>query len=349
MLTNSVKSYPNVADAVPMVPIRITGANRGRAVRLAVLGNVLPVLTAVATQLASHRLVFFLGAAGACLAPIIVTLTSRRRRLLFWLAEFGGIPAVTLMQAHTGGAASSYSLLVMMAMIWFGLQATDRELAIGAAVLAACAYLPMLVIGPPAYPVSWGHATLLVLVGCSVAGTLRVLTREMERLTRKLRQEALIDDLTGLLNRRGWRYMASPEFERASRAGKPVALVTIDLDHFKELNDRYGHEHGDRVLKEASEWMQATFRAGDILARLGGDEFVVLLSNSTLDGALRAITRLREEAPIRAGFSSGVAMWNGTEDLATLMQRSDQALYAAKSAGGGQTEVAVRGPVGLAS
>jgi diguanylate cyclase (GGDEF)-like protein len=331
-----------------MGPIRLTGADRVKAVRFAVLGNVLPVVTAVATQFSTHRPIFFAGAAGACIAPLVVTMTSRRHRLLFWLAEFGGIPAFTLMQAYSGGAASGYSVLVMMAMIWFGLQATDRELVAGALTLAACAFLPMLLIGPPAYPVAWGHATLLVLVGCSVAGTLRVLTREMQRLTRKLRQDAVIDDLTGLLNRRGWRYMAGPEFERAARAGKPIALVTIDLDNFKQLNDRLGHDFGDRILRETAEWMQATFRAGDILARLGGDEFVVLLSNSTLDGALKAISRLREATPIRAGLSAGIAMWNGSEDLPTLMQRSDRALYAAKSKGGGQTEVAVRGPVGVA-
>jgi diguanylate cyclase (GGDEF)-like protein len=331
-----------------MGPIRLTGADRVKAFRFAVLGNVLPVLTAVATEFTSHSPIFFIGAAGACIAPMIVTLTSRRHRLLFWLAEFGGIVAFTLMQAYTGGAASGYSVLVMMAMIWFGLQATDGELVAGMIVLSACAFLPMLIAGPPAYPVTWGHATLLVLVGCSVAGTLRVLTREMQRLTRKLRQDAVIDDLTGLLNRRGWRYIAGPEFERAARAGKPVALVTIDLDNFKQLNDRFGHDYGDRILRETAEWMQATFRAGDILARLGGDEFVVLLSNSTLDGALTAISRLRDGTPIRAGLSAGIAMWSGGEDLPTLMQRSDRALYAAKSKGGGQTEVAVRGPVGVA-
>jgi diguanylate cyclase (GGDEF)-like protein len=331
-----------------MPPIRLTGPDRVKAVRFAVLGNIVPVLTAVATQFSSHRPIFFVGAAGACIAPLVVTTTSRRHRLVFWLAEFGGIPAFTLMQAYSGGASSGYSVLVMMAMIWFGLQATDGELVAGALVLAACAFLPMLLIGPPAYPVAWGHATLLVLVGCSVAGTLRMLTREMQRLTRKLRQDAVIDDLTGLLNRRGWRYIAGPEFERAARAGKPVALVTIDLDNFKQLNDRFGHDFGDRILRETAEWMQATFRAGDILARLGGDEFVVLLSNSTLDGALKAITRLRDGTTIRAGLSAGIAMWNGNEDLATLMQRSDRALYAAKSRGGGQTEVAVRGPVGVA-
>ena len=70
-----------------------------------------------------------------------------------------------MLQAYDGGAASGYSVLLIMPMIWFGLQATDRELIAGAVVLALCSYLPMLVFGPPAYPVEWGHATLLVMVG----------------------------------------------------------------------------------------------------------------------------------------------------------------------------------------
>ncbi len=83
-----------------------------------------------------------------------------------------------MLQAGSGGAASGYSILTLMAMLWFGLFATDRELAVGAGVLAACAYLPMLLFGRPDYPVEWGHATLLVFIGCSVAGSLRALTRE---------------------------------------------------------------------------------------------------------------------------------------------------------------------------
>ena len=246
-----------------------------------------------------------------------------------------------MMQAYTGGAASGYAVLTIMAMIWFGLQATDGELVLGTILLAACVFGPMLVIGPPAYPVHWGDAALIFLVGSSIAVTLRVLTREMQWLTRKLRQDALLDDLTGLLNRRGWRYIASQEFERASRTGKPIALVTIDLDNFKNLNDHYGHDHGDRVLQDTAERLHATFRAGDIIARRGGDEFVVLLSDSTLDGALAAASRLRDATPVEEELSAGIAMWDGTEDLASLMRRSDQALYYAKSKSGGRTELAV--------
>jgi diguanylate cyclase (GGDEF)-like protein len=308
-----------------------TTEKRARAVRFAIAGNVLPVAVASATNLASHRLLFFIGAAGACIAPLVVTLVSRRHRLLFYVAAFGGIPALTLMQAYTGGAASGYSVLVLMATIWFGLMATDGELLVGALVLTACSFLPMLVVGAPAYPVDWGHATLLVLVGCSVAGTLRALTVETQRLTRKLQQDAVIDDLTGLLNRRGWRYMAPGELVHAARGENGVVLVTIDLDDFKALNDRSGHGEGDRVLRETAARIQETFRGGDIVARLGGDEFIVLVVDSTLPGAINAINRLRLMTPADGGFSAGVAAWDGIEDLNDLMRRSDLALYAAKA------------------
>jgi diguanylate cyclase (GGDEF)-like protein len=244
------------------------------------------------------------------------------------------------MQAYSGGPASGYSVLLMMAMIWFGVQATDRELLAAIVVLAVCCYLPMLVIGPPAYPLSWGHATLLLLIGSTVAGSLRTLIREMQILTRRLRQEAAVDDLTGLLNRRGWRHTAPRELARATRTGAPTALAMIDLDNFKELNDRLGHDEGDRVLRDTAERMRATLRAGDVIARFGGDEFVALLTNSTLDGALAAIERLCEGTPPQEAISVGVAMWDRTEAVEELLRRADLALYAAKARGGGMTEIA---------
>jgi diguanylate cyclase (GGDEF)-like protein len=225
-------------------------------------------------------------------------------------------------------------------MVWFGLEATDIELGAGLLVLAACCVLPMVLIGAPAYPVSWGHAVLLTLVGVTVAISLRAVVRELGMLAQRFAQEAVVDDLTGLLNRRGWRYTAPRELARAARSGNPITLVTLDLDNFKELNDELGHEQGDHALRDTAERIRATLRAGDVVARLGGDEFVALLTNSTLTGSLAAIDRLREATPKREAFSSGIAVWDRKEDLAELMRRSDLALYAAKDAGGGCTEVA---------
>jgi diguanylate cyclase (GGDEF)-like protein len=270
----------------------------------------------------------------------VVTLVPRRRRILFWGAAFAEIPALTLMQAYTGGAASGYSVLVIMAMVWFGLAATDLELVAGMLVLAACCALPMVLVGAPAFPVTWGHAALVTIVGVTVAGSLRAVTRELGTLAQRFAQEAVVDDLTGLLNRRGWRYTAPRELARAARSGNPITLVTLDLDNFKELNDELGHEQGDRALRDLAERIRATLRAGDVVARLGGDEFVALLTNSTLTGSVAAIDRLREATPVQEGFSSGIAVWDRKEDLAELLRRSDLALYAAKDAGGGRTEVA---------
>jgi diguanylate cyclase (GGDEF)-like protein len=325
-----------------MGPLRLSRAEQTRALRFALLGNAAPIAVATATDFGSHRALFFAGAAGACVAPIVVTAVSRRHRVPFYLAAFGGLPAVTLMQAHAGGVASGYSVLMMMAMIWFGLQATDRELIAGVAVLAACSYLPMLLFGSPAYPVDWGHATLLVLIGVTVAGSLRAVTREMQRLTRRLRQEAVIDDLTGLLNRRGWGYTARRELARAARTGDPVGLIVIDLDCLKHVNDTMGHDEGDRLLRETADRLRSALRAGDVVARLGGDEFVALVTDSPLDGVLGAVERLREVTPPLAAFSAGIAAWDGSEELDGLIRRADVALYAAKAGGGGRAELAPR-------
>jgi diguanylate cyclase len=127
---------------------------------------------------------------------------------------------------------------------------------------------------------------------------------------------------------------------RASRSGNPITLVTLDLDNFKELNDELGHEHGDHALRDTAERIRANLRAGDVVARLGGDEFVALLTNATLTGSLTAIERLRGATPTREAFSSGIAVWDRKEDLTELLRRSDLALYEAKAAGGGRTEIA---------
>jgi diguanylate cyclase (GGDEF)-like protein len=208
------------------------------------------------------------------------------------------------------------------------------------AMLGACCFVPMLVFGPPAYPVRWGNAAIVFAVGCAVMSSLRALTRESQALTERLSQEAMVDDLTGVLNRRGWRQLAPRELTRAARAGTPTALLSLDLDDLKYLNDTLGHGEGDRVLHDAAAGMRATFRAGDVIARLGGDEFVALLTDSTLAGTVAAIERLRAATPAGAAFSAGVAIWDGVESLEDLIIRSDQALYAAKAAGGNRTEVA---------
>ena len=327
---------------MPSPQVRAYGAvHRKRILAAAFMGTVLPMAVATASNFGSHPPVFFVGAIGTCAASLAVILVPRRHRVPFYLAAYGGLPCLAMLQADSGGAASGYSVLLMMPMLWFGLQATDRELVVAGVVLAACSFLPMLVFGPPAYPVEWGHATLLVLIGSAVAGSLRTLSRQTQWLTDRLRREAVIDDLTGLLNRRGWEDTARRELARASRADMPVALVTIDLDGLKELNDTLGHEEGDRVLRETGDRLRRALRATDVVARLGGDEFAALLTESRLDDAL---TVLRPPSggrlPRRALLGRRGHLERRDRAAEELLRRADLALYAAKTKGGARTEIA---------
>lgn len=320
----------------------LTPRQRGRAVRFAFAGNAIPLAIATATGFDSHETIFFVGAVGACIAPVVVTALTRRHPIPFYLAVYGGLVCLTMLQAGTGGAASGYSILALMAMLWFGLFASDRELAAGVGVLAACAYLPMLVFGPPDYPIEWGHATLLLFVGCAVAGSLRALTRETEKLTAQLRMEAGIDSLTGVLNRRGWEEAAERQLAASRRAETPVALAMFDLDHLKNVNDTRGHDAGDAALCEVADGLRELLRAGDTLGRLGGDEFVALLSGPEPDRAVEAVGRVQSGVSDLARFSAGVAAWDAGESLEELIRRADTALYAAKVAGGGRIEISGR-------
>jgi two-component system cell cycle response regulator len=159
---------------------------------------------------------------------------------------------------------------------------------------------------------------------------------------RRLARQALTDDLTGLANRRHGGRQLEREVALCVRHGRLLALVRVDVDHFKSINDSHGHEAGDQVLVEVARRLQGAVRGGDELARWGGDEFVALLPDTDKAGALRAAERLRAAvaaAPIVAAgtelpvtISVGWAHWAGdTPD--DLLARADRALYKAKDAG----------------
>jgi len=160
-----------------------------------------------------------------------------------------------------------------------------------------------------------------------------------------LRQLATRDALTGLLNRREFDRILAEEYARARRFGEALALLIVDLDHFKAINDRHGHPAGDAVLVEVARRLTAQVRTVDRVMRLGGEEFALLLLQTDLAGALpvaeRVTAALRNE-PVAAGpngtvavtASIGVAALPGPEGTpATLMAAADKALYAAKAAG----------------
>jgi diguanylate cyclase (GGDEF)-like protein len=149
----------------------------------------------------------------------------------------------------------------------------------------------------------------------------------------RLEVAARTDDLTGLLNRRAWDEELSRELSRADRSGAALCVAILDLDRFKQYNDTYGHQAGDRFLRQISGAWTQNLRTGDILARYGGEEFALALPGTNLEHAQQMLDRLRESLPEDQTCSAGVCQWDGEESAEGLTARADTLLYAAKAAG----------------
>lgn len=149
-------------------------------------------------------------------------------------------------------------------------------------------------------------------------------------LLAELQSLALRDPLTGLPNRRAWDDALAAAVARAERDGSLLSVALLDVDDFKEFNDTYGHQAGDRLLKEAAAAWQSRLREGDVLARWGGDEFALLLAGEPAQDALVIAERLIGAVP-QHGCSAGVAEWKRSEDADALLARADAELYAAKA------------------
>lgn len=175
--------------------------------------------------------------------------------------------------------------------------------------------------------------------------------REKTRLAERLHQQAeeferqaREDVLTGLPNRRAFDEVLSRDFARSRRAGHPLSLVMLDLDHFKRVNDTWSHAIGDKVLRDVADLLRASCRESDLPARLGGEEFALVLYDTQLEDALLICERLRslfhahpcwaEVEALRVTFSAGVVQrTDGDTSPVQLIERADRALYQAKAEG----------------
>jgi diguanylate cyclase (GGDEF)-like protein len=195
------------------------------------------------------------------------------------------------------------------------------------------------------------EAGLLALVALMLL--ILVLTRPLLRAfrwTEEQASEARIDSLTGLANRRALEEILAAEISRAQRFTHQLAIVLLDLDRFKEINDSFGHAAGDVMLRAVSRLLTSLARQGDTVARWGGEEFVVVLPETDLAGAQRFAERLRRTieahsiGDMHTSASCGVATMLPEDSVEELLGAADQALYQAKSNGRNRTESAVRGP-----
>ncbi len=173
----------------------------------------------------------------------------------------------------------------------------------------------------------------------------KALEEALKRANEQLALLATTDALTGIANRMKFNEALAVEFSRVRRYGFPLAVVLFDIDHFKRVNDTFGHTVGDLVLKELARRVSSCMRQEDLAARWGGEEFVVLLSHADLDKGAIVAERLRsnvaQEPFTTAGAvtcSFGVAQFRPEDDGKTLLERADQALYRAKENGRNRVE-----------
>jgi diguanylate cyclase (GGDEF)-like protein len=188
-----------------------------------------------------------------------------------------------------------------------------------------------------------------LLFTISIAFILLAMAKERTEL--RHRTAAMIDPLTGIANRRAFLQEAGVIAKRHSSNPRPTAVLLVDLDHFKSINDRFGHALGDRVLEIFAAAALESVRASDLIGRIGGEEFAAVLCDTTHDRALAVAERIREAfakaaqevdgRPVCATVSIGVVHCEGDVlDVAELLAQADQALYFAKENGRNRVEVA---------
>ena len=258
------------------------------------------------------------------------------------------------------GPARGIALPILAVVMMFGMFGLTPRQMIGVMVYALVAF------GVAGGVVEWrsepGHsqalslayAVMIVVVLLSstfltrrVQSTREHLRRqryELAQAVEQIRQLATHDDLTGLPNRRYMLEMMHLEVLRARRSGLPLLLAQLDVDHFKSVNDTYGHAAGDLALQAFARTVRESVRACDVLARWGGEEFVLLLCNTPPVPARELLERVRQavatqhlarpgQPPVQLTVSIGVACLRTGESLKEALERADRALYSAKAAG----------------
>lgn len=261
-----------------------------------------------------------------------------------WLQALGfGLLHARLVPAHDTASDIGYGLfpfvlaaqLALLPMPWL------RALA---ALLAPLALLAASLLGDASRSAgAWNDAWLFLLLGSialwSSHAQLRLLVELLDA-----RADATHDPLTGLDNRRAALARLQVECQRAARGHAPPAVLALDLDYFKRINDRWGHATGDRVLIAVAAALRSELRAIDVAARYGGEEFLALLPETDIDGALQVAQRVRaciaaqrialeDGSEVSVTASLGVATLRPEESGENLLMRADAALYRAKAEG----------------
>ncbi|NWA86367.1 diguanylate cyclase [Pseudomonas sp. D2002] len=241
------------------------------------------------------------------------------------------VSAVSCYSAYRYMTMGSMALVLLPCTLWLLFQPSSMQVGVAVAVLV--------------------FSTFVVSATRKFSDALEKafrLTRQMERAHHISTRAAQTDELTGLMNRRAFFEHAQLLYEQCRHNQQPLCALMMDMDHFKDINDTYGHQAGDQVLRQIGGVISASFRQADVYGRLGGEEFAVLLPNTSLETArgiaeqlVKAISGLAS-APVQGLTASlGVATTRSLDqDLHSLMNTADKALYRAKAMGRNQVAVA---------
>jgi diguanylate cyclase (GGDEF)-like protein len=246
------------------------------------------------------------------------------------------------------GGTSGIAPVALLCVFWIGLCGTRRQLGCMLAAITILFVLPLIIGGPADHPPgAWRAAVLFIAVSGLIGATGQALVArvreqhgERDRLLAQLHDLAHTDPLTGLPNRRAWELELGRALAHASRNDEPLSLAVLDIDNFKDINDRRGHAEGDSLLIDTARRWSEVLRAEDVLARIGGDEFALLMPACTQRDASAVIGRIRKDNPVPYSCSVGLAAWDGSETGERLLQRADAALYDAKRNGRGRIAAA---------
>jgi diguanylate cyclase (GGDEF)-like protein len=284
------------------------------------------------------------------------------RLVIAWaLAGTGATLVVNLTRPPTYTYNVGIDALVLLAAYLIVPSQLSARLLIGTGFTLSAALLfwtGRRVADPVSMNVVWATLILANAMGLAVSCRLSKLRRreyltilELEHIRDSLQIMATVDSLTGVLNRRRLFEVASAAIEEARRIRRPLAIIAIDLDHFKQVNDRLGHAAGDDVLTAFSSVLRQHTRRHDIVGRIGGEEFVIVLPRTSLQEARDVAERIRSalhelQVPVEGGtvsitVSLGVAALRpGDASPEDVLKRADQALYAAKRRGRDRVEAA---------
>ncbi len=282
------------------------------------------------------------GTLALVMIPLIALLGPRLpRATLFGLGPLGAT-LIALAVATTSGHSDA-AILYCWPVLWIAYFFSTRATAVVVAWIGVSHAVALFSMAGGAGSVDrWFDVMASITIAAVVVRTLAV---RNERLVGQLTAEARIDPLTELLNRRGLAERFDHEIARAVRAGTSLAVVAIDVDHFKRINDTHGHDAGDRALTWVANRLAEQTRGADITARTGGEEFLVVLPGAGVESAYEFAERLRQgiadHAPFSLTISAGVAAAIAPSG-AVLAEAADQALYAAKRAGRNTTRTATQ-------